>query len=103
MDRQALALLIPILALCIPVLGIALHGLQKYGQWRLEEARIRAGALGTGAESEIGQLRTEFDQVRQELAEIHERLDFTERLLATSAEQDRLPPPSSSGQASHPA
>lgn len=93
MDRHVLALLIPILALSIPVLGIALHGLQKYWQLRIEEARIRAGASGAGAEAELGQLRTELDQVRQELAELHERLDFTEPLLARNPERARLPDP----------
>jgi len=92
-DRHALALLIPILALSIPVLGIALHGLQKYWQVRLEEARIRAGTLGSGSEAELGQLRGEVDQLRQELAEVQERLDFTERMLAKSSERDRLPGP----------
>jgi hypothetical protein len=92
-DRHSLALLIPILALSIPVLGIALHGLQKYWQLRVEEARIRAGALASGGEAELGQLRGEVDQLRQELGEVQERLDFTERMLAKSTERDRLPGP----------
>jgi Tfp pilus assembly protein PilO len=97
LDRHTLVLFIPILALSIPVLAIALHGLQKYWQIRLEEARIRAGVGGSGAEAELSQLRGELDQVRQELAEVQERVDFTERLLAKSTERDRLPsPPSSS-------
>lgn len=94
MDRHTLVLFIPILALTIPVLAIALHGLQKYWQMRIEEARIRAG-LGSGAEAELSQLRGELDQVRQELAEVQERVDFTERLLAKSSERDRLPGPPS--------
>lgn len=92
MDRHTVVLFIPILALSIPVLGIALHGLQKYWQMRIEEARARAG-IGRGTDSEIGELRAELDQVRQELAEVHERLDFTERLLAKSGEREKLPPP----------
>lgn len=90
MDSRALALFIPILALSIPVLAIGLSGLQKYWKIRLEETRIRAGA---GSEEELGQLRADLDQMRQELAEVQERLDFAERLLAKSAERDRLPPP----------
>jgi hypothetical protein len=36
-------------------------------------------------------LRGEMDQVREELAEVQERLDFTERLLAQRREQEQLP------------
>lgn len=91
MDRHSLALLIPILALSIPVLALVLSGLNKYWQARLEEARLRAGHLGEGGSAEVADLRAELDQVRRELAEVHERLDFTERLLAQNAPKDRLP------------
>mgnify|MGYP001340640588 FL=1 len=90
MDRQTLVLFIPILALSIPVLGMVLHGLQKFWQLRIEEARIRAGALGSGAEAELEQMKAELDQVRRELGEIQERLDFTERLLARNADREHL-------------
>ena len=33
----------------------------------------------------------ELDRVRGELAELHERVDFTERLLAKAREPDQLP------------
>lgn len=33
----------------------------------------------------------ELDRVRTELAELHERVDFTERLLASARERDQLP------------
>jgi len=84
------ALLIPILALAIPVSAIILGGLSKIAKTRLEEARIRAGSLGDGAESELAQLRGDVDQLRGELAEVHERLDFTERLLARNADKSAL-------------
>lgn len=90
MDRQTLVLFIPILALSIPVLGMVLHGLQKYWQLRIEEARIRAGSLSSGGEVELEQMRAELEQVRRELGEVQERLDFTERLLARTADRDRL-------------
>lgn len=91
MDRHALGLLIPILALSIPVLAIAVGGISKYWQGRIQEARIRAGQLNQGDQAELAEMRSELDAVRRELAEVHERLDFTERLLAQNAQKDRLP------------
>lgn len=85
-----MGVLIPILALCIPVLAIALNGMQKVYRLRIEEARIRAGAYGEGGAAELEQLRSEVDDLRRELGEVHERLDFTERLLSRNADRDRL-------------
>jgi hypothetical protein len=93
MDRHALALLIPILALAIPVTAIVFSGLMKLARVRLEETRIRAGALGGGAESELAALREEMDGLRQELGEVQERVDFAERLLTRAGESERLPRP----------
>ena len=60
--------------------------------------RIRGGA-GTGpAEDTVRRLHEtqqaildDLDGVRQELVEVQERLDFTERLLAQQRESGRLP------------
>lgn len=79
-----MGIMIPILALMIPIFAIGLAGLNKIAQTRLEEARIRAGELGDGA---IEELRAEVDQLRAELSEVHERLDFAERLLARGSEE----------------
>jgi hypothetical protein len=91
MDKQVIALLIPIFALAIPLAGIIFHGLQKVARMRLEETRVRAGALGKGSEGEIAALRDEVGEVRRELGEVQERLDFAERLLSQAREGDRLP------------
>lgn len=91
MDKQSLALLIPITAMLIPIAAIVTGGMLKLAKIRLEETRARAGALPDGAMAELDQVRGEMEQVRQELAEVQERLDFTERLLAQRRDQERLP------------
>ncbi len=84
------ALLIPMIALSIPVVAIIVGGINKRARWRLEEAQLRMGG-GVDAE-ELDELRSELDQVRAELGEMHERLDFTERLLTQSRDREGLPP-----------
>jgi hypothetical protein len=66
-------------------------GLWAQGRMRLEEARSRAGALDKGSEVEIPALRDEVGEVRRELSEMQERLDFAERLLSQAREADRPP------------
>ena len=84
------ALLIPMIALSIPVVAIIVGGINKRAKWRLEEAHLRMGE-GVDAE-ELDELRSELDQVRAELGEMHERLDFTERLLTQTRDREGLPP-----------
>jgi hypothetical protein len=91
MDKQVIALLIPIFALAIPLAGIIFHGLQRIARTRLEEARVRVGVLDRGSEAEIAALRDEVGEVRRELGEVQERLDFAERLLGQAREGERLP------------
>lgn len=40
---------------------------------------------------EVAELRRELEEVRGQLADTHERLDFTERLLAQSRSPEQLP------------
>lgn len=89
LDIGSLGVLIPILALSIPVLAIAIGGMNKLYKMRLEEARLRSSHADS---VELDELRAEVDQLRRELGEVQERVDFTERLLARNAEQSRLPP-----------
>jgi len=91
MDKQVIALLIPIVALAIPLAGVIFYGLLKVARLRLEEARLNAGALNKGSEAELATLRDEVGEVRRELGEVQERLDFAERLLSQAREIDRLP------------
>lgn len=88
MDRHSLVLLIPIMALSIPVLGLLFAGFQRYAKLRLEETRLRLGG-GGGSREEFESLRGEVDDLRRELSEVNERLDFAERLLARPEIRDR--------------
>lgn len=90
MDKQVVALLIPILALSIPVVAVVMHGLQKIWKLRVEEARARAG-IGEGGSARMEALEAEVAQMRAELGDVQERLDFAERTLAQTRERARLP------------
>ena len=74
---------IPIIALSIPLVGIIFHGLQKVARLRVEEAQVRAGIVDGQSSAELMALREEIGEMRRELAEVHERLDFAERLLTS--------------------
>jgi hypothetical protein len=66
-------------------------GLWAQSRMRLDEARLRAGALDKGSDGEMAALGDEVGEVRRELGEVQERLDFAERLLSQAREGDRLP------------
>jgi hypothetical protein len=78
MDRQTLAVFIPILIFTIPVLAVLFNGLTKL-------ARIKAEArssVGGEVLERLHDLETEVQDLRHQLTETQERLDFAERLLA---------------------
>jgi hypothetical protein len=83
MNPEGFAVFIPIVALCIPVAAIVVHGLQKVARLRIEEAKVKAGLLDGQSAAELAALRDEMGDVRRELSEVQERLDFAERLLTT--------------------
>jgi multidrug resistance efflux pump len=92
---NGIVLLIPIMALAIPLVAIVVKS--DVGQAIADAIRHNSGA-GRGAaarqefeqiRNEIDQLRTELDDVRAPLLEAHERLDFAERLLAKAPEANR--------------
>ena len=67
-----------------------------FGLWAQARIRLggvpwRAAALDTGSQGEIAALRDEAGDVRRELSEVLERLDFAERLLSQAREGDRPP------------
>ncbi|HEY9507179.1 MAG TPA: hypothetical protein VIQ27_14495 [Gemmatimonadales bacterium] len=83
MNPEGFAVFIPIVALSIPVVAIVFNGLQKIARLRIEEARVKSGALEGETAGELAALRDEVGEVRRELAEVQERLDFAERLLTS--------------------
>jgi hypothetical protein len=66
-------------------------GLWAQARMRLSEAGSRPGALDEGSGVEIPALQDEVGEVRRELGEVQERLDFAERLLSQAREGERLP------------
>lgn len=87
MNRQALALLIPILALSIPVVAIIFGNLTKMARFKAEAQQRGLGHPET--ESRLAALEDDLMMLRRELGETQERLDFTERLLAQRSEVER--------------
>lgn len=76
----------------IPLLGIlgwtAVKILGPIGQ--AVSRRIAGGSDGEYLERRVDSLTAELEQVKLQLAETHERLDFTERLLAQDRNPDQL-------------
>jgi hypothetical protein len=67
--------------------GLALFGLSLSPVGRAFAERIR----GRHAIQHDPDVLAELDDIRADLAELHERIDFTERLLAQREEQGKLP------------
>ena len=74
-------------------------GLWAERRMRAGEARWQTDALDTGSGVETPALRDEVGDMRRELGEVQERLDFAERLLSQSREADRAPGPKETDQA----
>ncbi len=77
------------LALLIPIIAIIAGTVVKLSKMRLESTNP---GLGHDALARIEALEGEVDGLRRELSETQERVDFTERLLAQSAEGRTLGP-----------
>jgi hypothetical protein len=60
-----------------------------FGVWA---QRLRPGSRGGGQEERLELLEEEMGNVRRELSETQERLDFAERLLAQRTEPHRVGP-----------
>ena len=86
----ALALMIPIVA--VGGFFVWMIALSPLGKAYAEKVRGGAKAAGAAIEGREEILEA-LDQLRHEVAELAERVDFTERLLAKQREGDRLAPP----------
>jgi hypothetical protein len=86
----------------VPVVFFVMIGLTVILRGPLGQAiaeRIRHGAGATGNDrqlrEDVDSLRLEVDELRGQLAEAHERIDFAERMLARRDEPNSLPQPKS--------
>ena len=87
MDRHALAILIPVIALGFT--GLITFTFTPLG--RALARRLGGQAANPEMEERVSQLESDLEAVRHELAESHERIDFTERALAQVRDR-QLPP-----------
>jgi hypothetical protein len=75
----------------IPVAAILMFGAVKIAKIQAQ-ARGAAGAVDPDAAARLEAVESEIGTLRQELGEVHERLDFAERLLAQHS-PTRINPP----------
>jgi hypothetical protein len=82
MDPGVIALMIPIVAIvCFSMVVLRIYSIR---------VAARRGSIGGDTLERLDAMEQELATVRQELAEAHERLDFTERLLAKGQEARRI-------------
>ncbi len=84
--NNGLFVLIPIMFLGIGVTGIIATTFLKMQKLRVEEAKLRSGDSG-----DLNDLARKVSDLQDELADVQERLDFAERVLAQVKEPPGLP------------
>ena len=88
MNPEAVAAFtVPAFLFGVPLTWIIFRGWQRVIQLRIEEAKARAVA----DRPEDDALRADVEQLKHELSEVQERLDFAERMLARAGEREKLP------------
>ena len=86
MDKQALAVL-------IPVITMFFTGLIAFSFTRLGKAVAKRieGGLDEATSERLARLEADQDRLQRELADAHERLDFAERAIAREKSRSQLP------------
>jgi hypothetical protein len=85
-----------VLALMIPIVAVGgffawMISLSPVGKAYADKVRGKTGQSGAGGDQE--EVLETIDQLRREVAELAERVDFTERLLGQQRGGERLGPP----------
>jgi hypothetical protein len=62
------------------------HGMSRWGR----RGRGRGGREELGSDTDVDELRQSLETMQNRVAELEERVDFAERLLAKHRESDRL-------------
>ncbi len=79
--------MISITVLSIGVTGIIASSILKMQRMRLEEAKLRSGDP-----ADVSELAEQVSALQHDMAELQERVDFAERMLAQAREAPALPP-----------
>lgn len=84
-----------VIAVFIPIISVGgffawMIALSPVGKAYAERMRLATKREAEGGDPE--ELRAAVDDLRREVAELAERVDFTERLLAKQQPAERLPP-----------
>lgn len=91
-DGPPVGVLIVAILGSIPIVGIVAWSAVKILGPVVQALSRRLSGGGDGhLESRVESLAAELDQLKAQLAETHERLDFTERLLAQARTPGQLP------------
>ena len=85
---NGLFVLLPIMFLGLGVSAIISSSILKMQRMRLEEAKLRAGDPAG-----LEELASQVSELRQELTDVQERLDFAERVLTQIKDAPALPSP----------
>ena len=88
MDPGVVGVFIPILGL---LGGVGLVGLKIWTNHKLKMREMPDGDSERVTEA-VQQLHDEFDSMREEVAELHERVDFTERILSEVRSRNAIGP-----------
>lgn len=77
------------------LIALIIGGTVAFSMWAAyrHPKRERSNEPGGDVQGEVTALRQELDGVHREVAELAERVDFTERLLAKQRDAQRLAPP----------